>query len=84
MNVSGTDGLIGLGPNYGSLIRDDSNGSSSADPVLDRIFRQNLTTPNFLSFLLGRSDDPSDMFPGDITVGEYLSGYERVQRGAAR
>jgi hypothetical protein len=48
------------------------------DPILDRIFRQNRTTPNYLSVLLGRSDDPTDPFPGDITVGEIIPGYEAI------
>jgi hypothetical protein len=70
--------LIGLGPSFGSNVRLASNGNPNADPVLDRIFRQNRTTPNFLSVLLGRSDDPTDLFPGDITVGEILPGYEAI------
>jgi hypothetical protein len=32
----------------------------------------------FSTVYLGRSDDPSDQFPGDLTVGEVLSGYEDV------
>ncbi|EIN07494.1 acid protease [Punctularia strigosozonata HHB-11173 SS5] len=77
-NPSGT-GLIGLGPNNGSNIFETTNGLSSADAPLDRIFRQNTSTPNFLTVLLGRKDDPSDPWPGDLTVGEYLAGYEDVQ-----
>lgn len=46
--------------------------------MLDRIFRQNLTTPNFLTILLGRSDDPTDTFVGDITVGEVVSPFENI------
>jgi hypothetical protein len=71
-------GLIGLGPSFGSNVRQASKGNPDFDPVLDRIFRQNRTTPNFLSVLLGRSDDPTDMFPGDITVGDILPGYEAI------
>lgn len=75
-NAVGT-GLIGLGPNYGSQVH-SAIGNSSGDTVLDRIFRQNTSTPNYLTILLGRDDDPSDVFPGDLTVGELLPGYESV------
>jgi hypothetical protein len=55
-----------------------SNGDPNFDPVLDRIFRQNRTTPNYLTVLLSRSDDPGDMYPGDITVGDLLPGFEAI------
>ena len=70
-------GLIGLGPNYGSQVH-AALGNSTGDAVLDRIFRQNTSTPNYLTILLGRDDDPSDKFPGDLTVGEILPGYEAI------
>ena len=54
-------------------------GSSAGDPVLDMIFRQNTSTPNFITFLLGRASDPSDDLPGDLTIGEVLPGYEDVE-----
>ena len=53
-------------------------GSSAGAAVVDRIFRQNTSTPNFLSVLLGRYDDPTDTFPGDITVGDILDGYDKI------
>lgn len=53
-------------------------GSSTGAAVVDRIFRQNTSTPNFISVLLGRYDDPTDTFPGDITVGDILQGYENI------
>ena len=70
-------GLIGLGPNYGSQVHDALN-NSTGDAVLDRIFQQNTSTPNYLTILLGRDDDPSDKFPGDLTIGEILPGYEAI------
>lgn len=70
-------GLIGLGPNQGSNVY-STLGSSSGAAVVDRIFRQNTSTPNFISVLLGRYDDPTDTFPGDITVGDILQGYENI------
>ena len=70
-------GLIGLGPNYGSQVS-DAVGDSSGDAVSDRIFQQNTSTPNYITFLLGRNDDPTDPPTGDLTVGELMSGYENV------
>ncbi|KAF9646038.1 acid protease [Thelephora ganbajun] len=70
-------GLIGLGPNKGSNVF-NAVGSSAGAAVVDRIFRQNTSTPNFISVLLGRYDDPTDTFPGDITVGDILQGYEKI------
>lgn len=70
-------GLIGLGPNQGSNVFDTLRTDAGA-AVVDRIFRQNTSTPNFISVLLGRYDDPTDTFPGDITVGDILQGYENI------
>ncbi|EKM51672.1 uncharacterized protein PHACADRAFT_261953 [Phanerochaete carnosa HHB-10118-sp] len=75
-NIVGT-GLVGLGPNNGSQVL-QALGNSSGDTVLNRIFQQNTSTPNFLTILLGRDDDPSDNFPGDLTVGEILPGYDAI------
>lgn len=46
--------------------------------MLNNIFRTNTSTPNFITVLLGRSDDPSDRFPGDFTVGSTIDGYDNV------
>lgn len=70
-------GLIGLGPNKGSNVF-SSVGSSAGAAVVDRIFRQNTSTPNYITVLLGRYDDPTDTFPGDITIGDILSGYDNI------
>ena len=71
------EGLIGLGPNSGSEIHNVLN-NPNGDTPLDRIFRQNTSTPNYLTIYLGRSDDPSDPFPGDITIGHPVQGFENV------
>jgi hypothetical protein len=76
-NLDGT-GLIGLGPSAGSNILLALNGSSSGNTPLDSIFLLDITTPNFLSILLGRASEPGAPFPGDITVGEILPGYEAI------
>ncbi|OCH95148.1 acid protease [Obba rivulosa] len=73
----GGQGLIGLGPNSGSEIHGQIN-NPSGDAALDRIFRANMSAPNILTILLGRSDDPSEPFPGEITVGRTIDGFENV------
>jgi hypothetical protein len=70
-------GLIGLGPNRGSNVR-EALGSSKGNAVLDRIFLSDTSTPNYLTTLLGRSDDPTDLYPGNITIGEVIPGFEDV------
>ncbi|KAH9989723.1 aspartic peptidase domain-containing protein [Russula compacta] len=71
-------GLIGLGPNVGSNIYDALKKSSRGDTVLDRIFRQNTSTPNTLTILLSRSDDPNEQYPGQITVSDIIPGRESI------
>ncbi|KAI0304312.1 aspartic peptidase domain-containing protein [Multifurca ochricompacta] len=71
-------GLIGLGPNVGSNIHDALNKKPRGDTVLDRIFRQNSSTPNFLTVLLSRSNDPAGQYPGEITVSDILPGMENI------
>jgi hypothetical protein len=71
-------GVIGLGPNDGSNIFRDMGKSPAGNTILNSLFLQNVLTPNIFTILLGRSDDPSDMFPGDLTIGEILPGYEDI------
>jgi len=61
-----------------SAIKKALNSNSATTPV-DRIFSQNTSSPNFISVLLGRSDDPDNPWPGDITVGTVIEGYEAIQ-----
>ena len=70
--------MIGLGPNRGSNVRSVIN-SKAGNAVLDRIFLSNTSTPNYLTTLLGRSDDPTDVYPGTITIGELIPGFEKVK-----
>ncbi|PBK97383.1 acid protease, partial [Armillaria gallica] len=70
-------GLIGLGPTTGSVIYNNLT-TSVGYTVLDRIFLQNTSTPNYLTVLLGRTQDPTDVFPGEISIGELLDGYSNV------
>ena len=76
-NPGGT-GLIGLGPNSGSSIFNDVGGVYGGVAVVDRIFAENTSTPNFITTLLGRSDDPTDTFSGEVTVSEVVPGYEAI------
>ncbi|KAI0695469.1 aspartic peptidase domain-containing protein [Cytidiella melzeri] len=75
-NPSG-QGLIGLGPGGQSNIHAALN-SESGDTPLDRIFRSNTSTPNYITVYLGRSDDPTDPFPGDLTIGSPIPGLENI------
>ncbi|KAF8993161.1 hypothetical protein BDZ89DRAFT_1172778 [Hymenopellis radicata] len=70
MNVVGVPGVIGLGFNTQTEL-----DSAVGHGPLDRIFLEDLTIPNYITFLLGRSLDD---FPGDMTVGSVLEGYEAV------
>ncbi|PCH39891.1 acid protease [Wolfiporia cocos MD-104 SS10] len=74
--TSGT-GLIGLGPHTGSQIQ-ETLGNGTGDPALDRIFQQNKTTPNYITVLLGRANDPAEPLPGNLTIGEVLPGYSNI------
>ncbi|KAK0187819.1 aspartic peptidase domain-containing protein [Armillaria mellea] len=86
--------LIGLGPTTNSAIYDDLD-TSAGYTVLDHIFLKNSSTPNYLTVASGAhprfvidhsklpvphvSVDPTDVFPGDISIGELLDGYSNVE-----
>ena len=71
---------MGLGPNSGSRIYASLNNQPQGESVLDRTFRRYLNPPSwhFLTVLLGRSNDPAELYLGDITVGEVLQGLESI------
>ncbi|KAI9508863.1 acid protease [Russula earlei] len=71
-------GLLGLGPNVGSNIHVALKNQPTGDTVLDRIFRQDPSTPNALTILLSRSDDPGKTYPGQITVSDIVPGLESI------
>jgi len=77
LTAEGISGLIGLGPGSGSVIK-STIGNSSADPVLDRIFSQNASDSNFITFLLQRNGDPTQPTPGELTISEIVKGLENV------
>ncbi|KAG6887508.1 hypothetical protein C0995_014740 [Termitomyces sp. Mi166 len=76
MNKAG-NGILGLGPNNGSNIYKAISTTTGA-ALLDRIFLQNLTTPNYLTVLLGRSGDPTDFYGGSLTIGQVIAGFEDI------
>ena len=67
-----------LGPNIGSNIYDALKKQSAGDAVIDRIFRQDPSTPNILTILLSHSDDPNAQYPGQITVSDILPGRQDI------
>ena len=70
-------GLIGLGPNTGSRIYTALNNTSAGDSPLDNIFRQNQSTPNYVTFLLNRSND-TRTYPGAMTISSVLPQYSNL------
>lgn len=75
----GFEGLIGLGPNTGSVILDKLD-NDSGNSVLNRIFSQNSTAANFLTLLLDRELPPgnNESFTGQLSISEILPGYEAI------
>lgn len=77
-------GILGLGPNSGSNVHSLIN-ASSGDNALDRIFRQNMTTPNFISFNLPRvlhSGVEAGFHTGQLTIGAIIPGQEAILNAA--
>lgn len=77
LQSNGFQGLIGLGFDTTSVVR-DKLGNGAGDTPLSRIFQLNKTTQNFLSLQLNRANDPTDTITGQITVSELISGNESI------
>lgn len=77
IHSQGYDGLIGLGPNEGSRIFDKLD-DDSGDSVLTNVFSQVSNSSKFISFLLDRSGDPGSNVTGQLTISEYVEGYENI------
>lgn len=73
----GFEGLIGLGPNTGSVILDKLD-DDSGNSVLNRIFSQNSTSANYLTLLLGRESAANQTFTGQLTISELVTGFESI------
>ena len=79
ISAQGYNGLIGLGPNSGSTIsRTIKAKDNKGDAVLDRIFQLNLTTQNYITFLLDRKNSPSTPFTGQLTIGELVPMFSNI------
>ena len=78
-NISneGYEGLIGLGPNTGSVILDKLD-DDAGNSVLNRIFSQNTTSANFLTLLLDRQNGGNQSFTGTLTISEVVPGFENI------
>lgn len=79
ISAQGYEGLIGLGPNSGSLIMDElDEDGTEGDAVLDRIFQLNQTSQNYITFMLDRKNDPLSTTTGQFTIGEPVKGFENI------
>ncbi|KAH8109296.1 acid protease [Phellopilus nigrolimitatus] len=79
ITAQGYNGLIGLGPNTGSLIREKLDRDDFMDDaVLDRIFQANKTSQNYISFMIDRANDPGETLKGQFTISELAPGYESI------
>jgi hypothetical protein len=78
ITAQGYDGLIGLGPNTGSVILDELDKGAAGDTPLNRIFSQNKTTQNYISLLLDRSNDPHEDFTGQMTISELVPQFANI------
>lgn len=73
----GFEGLIGLGPNTGSVILDKLD-DDSGNSVLNRIFSQNSTSANYMTLLLSRESAANQSFTGQLTISELVPGFESI------
>lgn len=77
IHQQGYDGLLGLGPNSGSVIwktLDDNAGNT----FLSNFFSQSKASAYFLSFFLNRINDPGETMTGQFTVNEVLSSLSNI------
>ncbi|KAF9454879.1 acid protease [Macrolepiota fuliginosa MF-IS2] len=78
INAQGYYGLLGLGPNSGSLVRKKISGDSRGDTMLTHIFESHSLSDNYVSFLLDRKGAPTEAFTGQLTVSEIVPGFENI------
>lgn len=77
IHAQGYAGLLGLGPNSGSQIQ-KKLGSGPGDSAITRIFEQNKTTDNYISFILDRKNDPGAIVTGQFAISEPIPGFENI------
>jgi hypothetical protein len=73
----GYEGLLGLGPNSGSIIS-EKIGKSTGASALNRIFTQNSSSDNYITFSLSRLNDPNGNVPGELTISEVIPDYSSI------
>jgi hypothetical protein len=78
INAQGYYGLLGLGPNSGSLVGKKISGDSRGDTMLTHIFETDGLSDNYISFLLDRKGVPNPPFKGQITISEIVPGFENI------
>ncbi|KAI0027747.1 acid protease [Vararia minispora EC-137] len=72
-------GLLGLGPNTGSVIyRKVDASDNSADSTLFRIFEGSQTTSDYITFLLNRANDAQESFAGEFTIAEVVPQFSNI------
>lgn len=76
IHAQGYDGLFGLGNNDGSVIHKKIGNAGTT--FLDRVFSQNMQSPNYITFLLDRKFDPADTLQGQLTISEPVPGFENI------
>ncbi|KAG8872304.1 hypothetical protein FRB97_007779 [Tulasnella sp. 331] len=77
--VSGYTALVGLGPSaMGSTIYSAMGLEDTALPMMQNIFKQDLTTSNYITLLLPRQFDPDSPTLGEMTVSELVPGQEAI------
>jgi len=75
------NGIIGLGPPQGSVVLGQTYekfNDTRGDPFLNRVFAQNASTPNFITFTLGRTETPTEPFESEFTIGEIIPDLNAV------
>ena len=77
IHQQGYNGLLGLGPNSGSVIR-KKVGNSAANSFMQRVLQQTKATANYITFLLDRKNDPGQSLTGQFTINEVLPTFSNV------
>ena len=74
----GYDGLLGLGPNKGSVLYKKLKGHTG-DTTLTNIFKQTKDTKdNYITVLLNRAADPFQKLDGQFTINEIVAEFTNV------
>ncbi|KAF8903100.1 aspartic peptidase domain-containing protein [Gymnopilus junonius] len=77
INAQGYSGLLGLGPNEGSMIQKKINGDAG-DNLLQNIFQQDKATDNYITVMLNRINDPGTTLTGQFTISEVVPEFSNV------